>query len=134
MHSFPVTAYAAGNALGLGTREVLAGLSAGRSGLKPCGWDLPFATSCGEVPAPLEPLPERWSAYDSRVARIAFAVLAELLPAASKAITRWGAGRVAVVLGTSTGGILETERAFAAHRAPATTARGSTPSPAWSSW
>ncbi|MGC4117623.1 MAG: beta-ketoacyl-ACP synthase [Myxococcales bacterium] len=117
MASFPVTAYAAGNALGLSTREVLASLSAGRSGLKACAWDLPFATFCGEVPHPLEPLPSQWSAYDSRVARIAFCVLQELLPAMRKSIRRWGAGRVGVVLGTSTGGILETERAFAAHRA-----------------
>lgn len=116
MGSFPVTAYAAGNALGLSTREVLAGLSAGRSGLKACGWDLPFATSCGEVPVPLAPLPTQWSAYDSRVARIALAVLTEVAPAVKKAIARWGADRVGVVLGTSTGGILETERAFASHR------------------
>lgn len=116
MTSFPVTAYAAGNALGLSTREVVAGLKAGRSGLKPCAWDLPFATSCGEVPAPLEPLPAQWSAYESRVARIAFTVLSDVLPAVKKAITRWGAARVGVVMGTSTGGIHETERAFSIHR------------------
>ncbi|MBI5545538.1 MAG: beta-ketoacyl-ACP synthase [Deltaproteobacteria bacterium] len=115
--SYPVTAYAAGNCLGLATREVLAGLAESRTGLKPCRWDLPFETFCGEVPASLERLPERWAAYDSRLARIALAALEPMSEALAKAVRRWGPERVAVVLGTSTGGILETEQAWAAHHA-----------------
>lgn len=113
----PVTAYALSNALGASTREVLERLSAGQSGLKPCAWELPFQTSCGEVPGELAALPSEWAAYDSRLARLALRTLAELAPALAAATRRWGRERVAVVLGTSTGGIHETERAWAAHRA-----------------
>jgi 3-oxoacyl-[acyl-carrier-protein] synthase-1 len=114
--SFPVTAYAATNALGRSTGEVLEALSAGRTGLSPCRWELPFETHCGEIPGELEPLPAQWSSWDSRLARIAEIALKEIASALGRAVSRWGASRVAVILGTSTGGILETEQAFAAFR------------------
>jgi 3-oxoacyl-[acyl-carrier-protein] synthase-1 len=44
-------------------------------------------------------------------------VIEEIVPAIERAVARLGADRVAVVLGTSTGGIRESEEAFAAWRA-----------------
>ncbi len=112
----PVTAYALSNALGATTAEVLAALSQGRSGLVRCRWELPFETACGEVPGDLPAIPASWSRYDSRLARLSLRTLDELAPAVSAATSRWGRARIAVILGTSTGGIRETELAFEAHR------------------
>ena len=114
--AYPVTAYALPNALGETSRQVLDRLAAGQTGLKKCGWDLPFETCCGEVPGALPPVPAPHSAYDSRLARIGLRALAQMRPAVDKALRRYGSGRVAVVVGTSTGGIFDTERAFAAAR------------------
>ena len=74
--AFPVTAYAAMNALGTTTRDVVAGLRAGRSGLGACPLELPFETPTGAVPEPLPALPASLSAWDSRTARLAIAGLA----------------------------------------------------------
>ena len=49
--SFPVTAYAAVNALGTTTRDVIASLRDGRSGLGPCPLELPFETPKNYIPA-----------------------------------------------------------------------------------
>jgi len=114
--AYPVTAYALSNALGATTGEVLAALAEGRSGLAPCRWDLPFPTHCGQWPGELPPMPPALAAYDCRQARLALAGLAQLAPAAERAKARWGADRVGLALGTSTGGIGETEAAFAAWR------------------
>jgi len=110
----PITAHAVGNALGRSTREVVEALSSGRSGLGPCPLPLPFETSCGTYPGPLDPLPPTLAPFDSRLARLALAVLDGMGSAVEGAVRRWGRERVAIVLGTSTGGILETEGAFEA--------------------
>lgn len=109
-----MTAYAVGNALGARVSEVARALEAGRSGLAPCRLDVPFETATGALPDALPALPPDLAAWDSRVARIAALALDELAAPVTRAVRRWGADRVALVLGTSTGGILETERAFAA--------------------
>ena len=110
--SFPVTAYAALNALGTTTRDVIAALRDGRSGLGPCPLELPFETPTGTVPAPLPALPASLSAWDSRTARLAVAGLAEIAPAVARAIARHGADRVALVVGTTTAGLARTEEAY----------------------
>ncbi len=107
-----VAAYAVGNALGMSAREVNEGLFAGRSGLRPCDLGQPFETACGVLPARLEPLPRTLAAFDTRIARLCVAVLDGIRPAVDRAVRRWGPDRLAVVLGTSTGGILESEIAF----------------------
>lgn len=113
--AFPVTAYSVGNALGARTADVLAALREGRSGLAPCRLDLPFETACGAFPDVLGPLPAALARHDTRLARIALAVLdGPFAAAVERAARRVGRDRVAVVLGTSTGGILESERAHAA--------------------
>jgi len=114
--AYPVTAFTVGNALGARTEDVLAALRASRSGLAPCRLDLPFDTSCGAFPGPLDPVPAPLSSHDSRLARLALAVLdGAFASAVERAARRWGRDRLAIVLGTSTGGILESERAFDAH-------------------
>ncbi len=108
---YPITAYSLCNGLGSSTAEVVAGLRAGRSGLRPCPLDVPFATVCGFVPGPLDALPPSLAGYDTRQARLALRALEELVPHVESAVRRWGRDRVALVVGTSTGGIEETERA-----------------------
>jgi len=117
VRSHPVTALAVGNALGARTDDVTAALSAGVSGLRPCPLDVPFETACGSFAGELEPLPAFLAQFDSRVARIALAVLDGVAAGTAGAVRRWGAHRLAVVVGTSTGGIAESERAFVEHAA-----------------
>lgn len=115
-----VTSWSAGNALGATTSEVVAALESGRSGLRSHASGLPFEATCGAFPGELPSLPPGLAAFDSRVARIALLVLDGLSPAVARSTRRWGKDRIAVVLGTSTGGILESERAM---RASAATGR-----------
>jgi 3-oxoacyl-[acyl-carrier-protein] synthase-1 len=110
--SFPVTAYAAVNALGTTTRDVIASLRDGRSGLGPCPLELPFETPVGAMPDAVPPLPPSLSAWDSRTARLAVAGLDEILPAVARAVARHGAGRVALIVGTTTSGLARTEEAY----------------------
>ena len=108
----PITAFALTNALGRTTEEVLDALFAGRTGLMPCRLPLPFPTFAGEVAGELDAVLPK--AFDSRAARILARPLLELSSAIARAIERWGSRRVGLVLGTSTGGIAETEAAFEA--------------------
>jgi 3-oxoacyl-[acyl-carrier-protein] synthase I len=112
---FPVLAFSAANALGTDAARILEALRAGRSGLVPCPLELPFETACGALPAELDPLPPELRAHESRLCRIALLALEGTLPAVAAAVRRHGRDRVAIVVGTSTGGILETERAFTSH-------------------
>lgn len=110
--SYPVTAYSVVNALGTTTRDVVASLRAGRSGLGPCPLELPFEAPTGAVAEPVPPLPGALAAYDSRTARLAVAGLDEILPAVRRAVTRYGAARVGLALGTTTAGLARTEEAY----------------------
>jgi len=110
-----ITAYSVGNALGAEAREVARALDAGASGLLPCRLPLPFETMAGHFPDVLEPVPAAFAARDSRIVRMAFAVLDGIAAAVERAIRRYGKDRVAIVLGTSTGGIFDTEAALEAH-------------------
>ncbi len=117
------------NALGFGKAATLNALLERRSGLKPCDFpDVALDTYIGRV-ADLEnqPVVDRLSPFDCRNNRLAQAALRqdgfEQVVQAAKA--RYGADRVAVIVGTSTSGILHTELAFR-ERDPAT---GALPSP-----
>lgn len=105
------------NALGATTAEALAALSEGRSGLGPSPLELPFEATVGAVRATLDAPPPSLARYDSRLARITLRMLDEVAHEVASAVRRWGPDRVAVVLGTSTGGLAETERAYDHHRA-----------------
>jgi 3-oxoacyl-[acyl-carrier-protein] synthase-1 len=110
----PITAWSAVNALGASTAEVLAALDAGRTGLGPSPLPVTMETVVGAFPSALPPLPPEHAAYDTRLARLGWLAYGEVAPALERAIARWGAHRVGIVLGTSTGGLEETERAFLA--------------------
>jgi 3-oxoacyl-[acyl-carrier-protein] synthase-1 len=108
----PITAWSAVNALGRTTQEVLDALDRGRSGLGPSPIPTTMPTVVGAVPGELAPLPERFRAYDCRLARLGVMAFAEVEEAVARATSRWGAERVAIILGTSTGGLEETEQAY----------------------
>ncbi len=113
---FPITAYSACSGLGQTTDAVLDGLFAGRRGLTPADDSLGVATWVGELPGELPALWTSLADYESRQARVVQLVTLPLLPAVERAKRRWGAGRVGLILGTSTAGIAESERAWVAHR------------------
>jgi len=110
----PVLAFSAANALGTDADRILDALRAGRTGLAPCPLEIPFPTACGMLPGALDPLPARLRAWDTRLCRVALLSLEGVRPALLAAVRRHGPERVALVVGTSTGGILETEAAFLA--------------------
>lgn len=108
----PITAHAAVNGLGRSTVEVLSNLDAGKSGLRPPPFDVPLTTVVGAIPGTLAPLLAEWADYDCRLSRMAKLAYDDIHDAVAVARERWGADRVAVILGTSTGGLHATERAF----------------------
>ncbi len=110
----PVTAWTAVSALGRGSADHAAALRAERSGLSPCPLPLPFATVTGSVPGDLEPLDGSLARFDSRTARLAVLGYDGVRDHVARAIQRWGADRVALVLGTTSGGMPETDEAAVA--------------------
>jgi 3-oxoacyl-[acyl-carrier-protein] synthase-1 len=109
--ALPILDFSVCTALGASTAETLAGLARDASGLRPCAAPLPFDTVCGALP-PLDALPAGLARFDSPVARIAARLFDEVAPTVRRAVARWGGDRVAVVLGTSVGGLAVTERAL----------------------
>jgi 3-oxoacyl-[acyl-carrier-protein] synthase-1 len=67
----------------------------------------------GAVDAPLAPLPEALAVLDCRNNRLLRAAADQIHGAVQRAVERLGARRVGVVIGTSTSGIAEGERAIA---------------------
>lgn len=114
MRPLPVTWFTATSALGRGIGRHLDALRDGTSALQPCDFEsdvLPtYVGHVGELP----PLDEKFAAFDCRNNRLAEAgVTADgFARAVAACIERVGARRIALVLGTSTSGILETERAY----------------------
>ncbi len=100
------------NALGATTAEVRESLDLARTGLAPPALELPFETSCGQMRCDLPETPARVSIYDTRVFRMALLAYEGMAARTRLALEKWGRDRVAVVLGTSTGGIEHTEDAW----------------------
>lgn len=101
------------NALGGSCTEVLGKLLAGTCPLQACDWvpgrttfTAAVNTALVSVPAPLLP-------WRSRNLQLALTAVAQIEPAIHQAIGRYGAVRIAVVVGTSTSGIAEGEAAIA---------------------
>jgi len=111
-----LTTFTAVNALGRGAAAVLEALTEARTGLKPCTFEqVQLETYVGEV-AGLDDMRvcERLTEFDCRNNRLAELALEQDGFAAriAQARAKYGARRIAVVLGTSTSGILETEHAY----------------------
>lgn len=104
----PITAIALCNALGRDVAAVTAAIARGVTGLAKIGDTPGRHGSCGE----LEALPAPLHDYDTRQARIAAQTVSQMRSAIDRANQRWGASRVAIVIGTSTGGIAATEGAW----------------------
>ena len=102
------------NALGAGREAVLQGLCAGSTaGVTP--WAEPVGERqlrAAQVRGPLPVISPAFAAYDSRNNRLLQAAVEQIRTEIDGAIGRFGADRIGVVLGTSTAGILEGERAF----------------------
>lgn len=111
-----LTAFTLVTALGRGVAQNFAALQECRTGLAPC--NLPFATLptfIGRVGGvETAPITGELAAYDCRNNRLAQLALREddFESAVAAARKRHGARRIAVILGTSTSGILETETAY----------------------
>jgi 3-oxoacyl-[acyl-carrier-protein] synthase-1 len=104
--------------LGLGKAANAAALFAGqRASLAPMPnlAGRPFAAN--GIEAELATLPPEFAPWDSRNNRLLLTALNEIESDVAAAVSRHGAARVAVVLGTSTSGIAEGEIALAYHRA-----------------
>ncbi len=116
MTPLAITAATLATALGAGNAATLAALQTARAGLAPVRFmDFPLPTFTGEVEGVDEiKLPSSLAEFDCRNNRLAWLGLQQdgLLTAVAAARTRWGARRVAVFLGTSTSGLLQTELAY----------------------
>ncbi|MBW6401919.1 beta-ketoacyl-ACP synthase [Roseomonas sp. HJA6] len=117
MTRFRITAVTAASAMGVGLAATRDALRLRRGGLTPC--DLPGMPAdiwIGRVPEAeaIEP-PADLAAFACRNTRLAELALRQdgFSEAVDAARARHGAGRIAVVLGTSTSGIEATERAWA---------------------
>jgi 3-oxoacyl-[acyl-carrier-protein] synthase-1 len=111
-----LTSFTAVNALGRGIDAVLTALRARRSGLTRCTFEaIRLDTWCGAVEGlDEERINGSLAAFDCRNNRLAALALRQdgFADAVASARSRYGAGRIAVILGTSTSGILETEHAY----------------------
>jgi len=123
----PITAYGCVCGLGRDTESTLATLRRGERGLREVPFHVPFDAVTGTVPGALDPVPAALAKYDSRTSRLAAMAYPEIASAVDAARRRWGDARVALVVGTSTGGILETELAYEAWREAG---KGAAPLPA----
>ena len=116
MTPLPISAHTATTAVGAGRTALLRALNEQRSGLAPVrfmGTTLPTWT--GEVEGVDQVvLPAGNDAFDCRNNRLAWLGLQQdgFIASVNQAKARWGAHRVAVLLGTSTSGLLQTELAY----------------------
>jgi 3-oxoacyl-[acyl-carrier-protein] synthase-1 len=113
-----LSAYTLVTANGRGVGPILQALHERRSGLKPCNFeDVALKTYIGRVEG-LEDfsLDHGLERFDCRNNRLAWLGLQQdgFMVAVAEAKQRYGAHRIAVVMGTSTSGILETEHAYRA--------------------
>jgi 3-oxoacyl-[acyl-carrier-protein] synthase-1 len=115
MSALVLTSFTAVNALGRGRDAIFDALRRARSGLTRCTFEnVKLDTWCGQVEGLDRPIAGELAAYDCRNNRLAAAALEQdnFDSAVATARERYGAERIAVILGTSTSGILETEHAY----------------------
>jgi 3-oxoacyl-[acyl-carrier-protein] synthase-1 len=104
-------------ALGDGCDEAFGALVRGEVPVTPPPFALPFLTVTGAVEGALDPLPAGMRAWDTRLARIALRALPQVTRAVERLKALHGAERVALLVGTSTGGLDATEPAYRHYRA-----------------
>ncbi|WP_036594866.1 beta-ketoacyl-[acyl-carrier-protein] synthase family protein [Ottowia thiooxydans] len=111
-----LSAFTASSALGVGVEPLLMALREGTSGLKPCDFESAVVnTWIGEVPGvDTAVLPPDLAEYDCRNNRLALLGLGAdgFEQSVRAAMSRYGADRLALILGTSTSGILSAELAY----------------------
>ena len=116
MTPLAVTDFTLATALGIGRAPTLAALREARSGLAHRGFETAdLDTWLGVVDGvDAERLPDSLRDFDCRNNRLAWLGLNAdgFAGSVARAVTRWGARRVGVFVGTSTSGILETEQAY----------------------
>ena len=114
--SVALAAFTATSGIGIGNDATLASLRTQRCGLRPCDFDgVDVPTWIGAVDsADARAVPREWRRFDCRNNRLAELALSQdgFLERVRSAAARHGPRRVGVFLGTSTAGILETERAY----------------------
>lgn len=108
----PITGYSVLSALGSTRQQHLDALAAGRSGLGPAPFELPFPTAVGAVRGELPELPAHLSAWTTRLSRMLTHLVQQLDEPLRRARARWRPERIGVLLGTSTAGAESTERAY----------------------
>ncbi len=116
MKPLPISLATLTTALGAGKEAHRVALAEGRTGLAPCSFsDVALAGHVGEVAGvDTVRLPEALAPFDCRNNRLAWLALQQdgFAQGVQAARERWGAHRVAVILGSSTSGILQTELAY----------------------
>lgn len=116
MNPLAVSAYSLVSSIGRTRQETLAALIGRSGGLRPCDFlDFDLPTQVGRVDgveqAPIRGVLAHFDCRNNRLAEMALQAdrFAERV---ARAASRVGAGRIAVILGTSTSGILESELAY----------------------
>ncbi|HVS26600.1 MAG TPA: beta-ketoacyl-[acyl-carrier-protein] synthase family protein [Burkholderiales bacterium] len=116
MQPLLVTHFAAANPLGLGAAATLKALREARTGLRPNDFEhAEINTWIGRVDGlERQPVVTGLAGFDCRNNRLAQLGLRQdgFEPAVTQAREKYGAERIAVLIGTSTSGILETELAY----------------------
>ncbi len=111
-----ITAHTLTSALGCGNLATLDALLNARSGLSACDfYDVSLPTWIGRVQDVEQvALPEHLTIFTCRNNQLALLALSQdgFMPAVERAKQRYGSHRIAVIIGTSTSGILQTELAF----------------------
>ena len=74
---------------------------------------LPFPSVLGRYRAELPQLPASLAQYNSRAAQLLWVSYQQIQATLSGAVAHWGADRVAIILGSSTGGLDASEDAYA---------------------
>ncbi len=110
--SYPITGIAICNSTGSNCQKVRQSLFEGRSGLGPSPIPLPFESVVGAVDFERPTLPPELEAWTTRTTQIASLLLSELGAKLDQLRSRWRPERIAVLLGTSTGGADTTENAY----------------------
>ncbi|MFY9341019.1 MAG: beta-ketoacyl-ACP synthase [Planctomycetota bacterium] len=109
-----VTGYSIASALGSNRAEHLAALAAGRTGLGPPPFALPFQTAVGALPFEPPELTGPLTQWSTRLARMIAHLVQDLDEPLRRARARWRPERIGILMGTSTAGAESTERAYQA--------------------